>query len=322
MKATAGVCICALTVATTFWSGNVAAGGYFAFSNASAQIYDVTAGVVIHPWTYGFVNDGYQIDTAVYNTSAAIVHPGGSLDNRYASSSSVADLSSGTLGAYGEVYDFTDPADPNIYVLASGVAEFGDSFTTSTQNGPFVWSSSDTVTFSMVLNGARGGNFSSVANSLPWQVSIAIYRPGSIGPGYSDAEDVLVDVGWRENRTAAGVSTIYDDTYRPSLIPVSFSHAGSLESGGVLLNASFNPGGDFDWSIRLSAGAALTPGTGHQYSDMSHTLTVNYEGIAGTITQSGSGVFPTTIPEPETYAMMLAGLGLVGWIARRRKQFC
>ena len=27
----------------------------------------------------------------------------------------------------------------------------------------------------------------------------------------------------------------------------------------------------------------------------------------------------TTIPEPETYALMLAGLGAVGWVARRRK---
>ncbi|HVW64916.1 MAG TPA: PEP-CTERM sorting domain-containing protein [Nitrosospira sp.] len=27
-----------------------------------------------------------------------------------------------------------------------------------------------------------------------------------------------------------------------------------------------------------------------------------------------------TIPEPETYVLLLAGLGLVGFIARRRKQ--
>ena len=26
------------------------------------------------------------------------------------------------------------------------------------------------------------------------------------------------------------------------------------------------------------------------------------------------------IPEPETYAMMLVGFGLLGWVARRRKQ--
>jgi hypothetical protein len=31
----------------------------------------------------------------------------------------------------------------------------------------------------------------------------------------------------------------------------------------------------------------------------------------------GSTVAPP-IPEPETYALMLAGLGLVGWAARRR----
>ncbi|WP_374358378.1 FxDxF family PEP-CTERM protein [Pseudoduganella danionis] len=37
--------------------------------------------------------------------------------------------------------------------------------------------------------------------------------------------------------------------------------------------------------------------------------------------QSFSGTIPTTpVPEPETYAMLLAGLGMVGALARRRKQ--
>jgi hypothetical protein len=36
------------------------------------------------------------------------------------------------------------------------------------------------------------------------------------------------------------------------------------------------------------------------------------------VANSGTPVPPTAVPEPETYAMMLAGLGLLGFIARRR----
>ena len=34
----------------------------------------------------------------------------------------------------------------------------------------------------------------------------------------------------------------------------------------------------------------------------------------------GDGVVITPVPEPEIYAMMASGLGLMGWVARRRKQ--
>lgn len=43
----------------------------------------------------------------------------------------------------------------------------------------------------------------------------------------------------------------------------------------------------------------------------SNSLTSNY---------SGSVTVAAAVPEPETYAMLLAGLGLMGGIARRRKQ--
>jgi hypothetical protein len=33
------------------------------------------------------------------------------------------------------------------------------------------------------------------------------------------------------------------------------------------------------------------------------------------------GLTVTAVPEPETFALMLAGLGAIGFIARRRRQF-
>ena len=47
--------------------------------------------------------------------------------------------------------------------------------------------------------------------------------------------------------------------------------------------------------------------------------------VNGTLTGSSGGTYGGTIsaapiPEPETYAMMLAGLGLMGFVVRRRKQ--
>jgi hypothetical protein len=50
---------------------------------------------------------------------------------------------------------------------------------------------------------------------------------------------------------------------------------------------------------------------------MAHTITVKGKKLNST--GSFAGTVTATVPEPETYAMMLAGLGALGFLARRRK---
>jgi len=81
-------------------------------------------------------------------------------------------------------------------------------------------------------------------------------------------------------------------------------------------------GSDFpDWSTNFFSGQSYGP------LDVSHSYQVE---VRGTSDSNAGGNYGLTliaekdnlapVPEPETYAMFLAGLGLLGWSARRRKQ--
>ena len=74
------------------------------------------------------------------------------------------------------------------------------------------------------------------------------------------------------------------------------------------------PTAPFAWSNAAPSGVIAA---GNYQLHIAGTMAAS---ISPSPTGESGGIILAAIPEPETYAMMLAGLGLMGFVARRRRQ--
>lgn len=89
---------------------------------------------------------------------------------------------------------------------------------------------------------------------------------------------------------------------------------------GVAINPGNGVGIDYSWVFNVTVdNGALFTGVGD--SSVKGRFVDNSGSKVGALVSEAISLTPTTpIPEPETYALMLAGLGVLGFAARRRKQ--
>lgn len=279
--------------------------GYVASATSNAAVRELQNGsyVDIQQWTFS-VSDGNSLySNGLYNTAAASSNgPNVSVNGMTSNSSAEADLATGKLKAYAHVANTNvTPANP-FTVVAAGVATFSDSFRVSgANNGPFSWVSGSQVIFRFHLDGSTG-----YTGTLGLPLFLAYFNVFDYGTVGSSAYDPATDLG--------GVSWFSDSAGRirsGGSSNMTWTTSGSLTTGGLDLEARFNPMGDFDWSVNLQASAFMNSGVGSQTADFGHTLTMAYVGPDGSSTTSSSGVFPgtiSTVPEPSGIVLVLFGL--------------
>jgi hypothetical protein len=90
-------------------------------------------------------------------------------------------------------------------------------------------------------------------------------------------------------------------------------------AGQAIVGGNFSDYLAGEWPSSLVVDVSFTGVVGANSSLIGKTLTVRFSGYSGDHIDNVSLTFASAVPEPEIYAMLLAGLGFVGAVARRRK---
>jgi len=143
-----------------------------------------------------------------------------------------------------------------------------------------------------------------------------------------------------EAKPAFGIAPTVTRVFERALLAGIHHDDSPIIPPGLLTDLPLVNGVPYDWSVTLRVSAGLIPAVfsnlapPHSVSRSSFGDTYYWGGLEGVFDAQGfpvAGVTLTSdagfdwvtvavVPEPESYAMMLAGLGLLGVVARRRKQ--
>lgn len=164
-------------------------------------------------------------------------------------------------------------------VCAGGA--FADDFVTSS---PLIVSPTDPTEYSgsFGVTHLEAGNFTDIFN----------FTPTTLG---GDVQSLLSTIGFSPTNNIDFISVFLNG------VELVRSSAGSSEFAATSSLLSLTG------PIKLIVNGFAGPGDGSSNLSASYSGTMNVSSAV------------SAVPEPETYAMMLAGIGFIGFVARRRK---
>lgn len=151
-----------------------------------------------------------------------------------------------------------------------------------------------------------------------YTIPVSLTLEGSISPGSLTAFNRFMDYSMSIRDLYSGLS--------PSTVFTaygSFAAAGAFSQtfGGSVDFRYFGPGSALPTTAEVIISLSL-PGLNEGVVDFYNTASISMQLPAGfsATTSSGVPLVFAPVPEPATYALMLAGLGLLAWKARRRRR--
>jgi hypothetical protein len=164
------------------------------------------------------------------------------------------------------------------------------------------------------------------SNGVPATAEVALRGVTSIAAGQS----VVFIEGNTTGTTDAAIQASFISAWFGSNVPAGFA-IGGYGGAGVGLSQTADAVNIFDASgilvTRVDFNTSVLGKTFDNAAGLNNTvisqlsaLGVNGAFVSANGIETGSpGIIATPVPEPESYAMLLAGMGLLGFMGRRRK---